>query len=927
MKARRRLIPQFMGTLGIAGLLALTACSNDSPQSLIASGKQFIEKKDYKAAAIQFKSALQLDPRSADARLLLGEALLSAGDPVGASVELSKALDQQVASEKVLPLLSRAMVLSGDYKNLTTLYGELVLPDKAATAALKANVATAWGALGDRDKTTAAITAALQAVPDFGAAQILNARVLAGKRSFDEAQALVDKIIARDDSQYEAWLLRGEILLVGKNDPKGAEAAFRKALALERTYVPAHLALISLRLRERNMAGVKAQASELKAVLPQHPQTLFVDAQIAFAERNLTQAREICQQLLRMAPNHVGVLQIAGSVEGALGSLVLAETYFNKALQINPVLPVARRNLAQVYLRLGQPDKALAAVQPMLADADVSAEALSVAGEAVLRMGDARTAEALFVRASQVNPDDTRVRTAVALSRMVSGDPNTALAELETLAASSQETFADQALISARMKRKEYSAALAAVDGMIKKQPDNAAPHEMRGRVLLALRDYTAARSSFEQALKLDPAYFAATANLAAIDVYDKKPEQAKRRFEDVIKTDPRNHYASMALAELRLRYNAPMEEVQKILTDAIRATPSEAGPRLQLIDLMLRKRQYKDALALAQDAVAAMPNDQRVIDAAGRAQLEAGDVEQATNTFRRLAGMTPNSGLAYSRLADVYRTAGKRDAAITALKKSLEIEPQLASSQLGLIELLVAANRSKEALELARTIQQQRPRNLAGYSFESMIHMRVKATDAALVAARKGLTATNDPSAAQFLYSSLMQAGQRAEAERLEVSWMKAHPEDARFEYHVAITAMAREDLDTAEARLTRVVGKWPNAPLALNNLAWVLVKKGKPGAVAIAERALAQLPDNAAVIDTLAMALAADKQFDKALVQQKRAVELEPNQPKLKLQLARIAMQAGDKALARKELEQLKALGSTFAEQGQVEQLMKAL
>jgi Flp pilus assembly protein TadD len=108
---------------------------------------------------------------------------------------------------------------------------------------------------------------------------------------------------------------------------------------------------------------------------------------------------------------------------------------------------------------------------------------------------------------------------------------------------------------------------------------------------------------------------------------------------------------------------------------------------------------------------------------------------------------------------------------------------------------------------------------------------------------------------------------------------------------------------------------------------LAWVLAVQNKPGGVEFAQRAVALMPDKGALVDTLAMALAAEKQFDKALSTQKRAVELSPDDNGLRLNLARIALQAGDKALARTELDRLQALGPGFAFRDEVVKLAKSL
>jgi Flp pilus assembly protein TadD len=278
--------------------------------------------------------------------------------------------------------------------------------------------------------------------------------------------------------------------------------------------------------------------------------------------------------------------------------------------------------------------------------------------------------------------------------------------------------------------------------------------------------------------------------------------------------------------------------------------------------------------------------------------------------------------------LADVYKAAGKRPAAETALRKALEIEPGLPAVHEALANLMLSSNRTREVLDLARTMQQINPTDAAGYAFEAVVHLRLKALDAAMTAFQRGLAVKgHDPALARMYYISLTKANRNAEADKYAATWLKDHPDDVAFDYQVAVTAITRDDLDQAETRLIRVVGKRPNHPLALNNLAWVLAVRGKAGGVAHAQKAVDLMPDKPALIDTLAMALAAEKQFDKALTTQKRAVELSPDDNGLHLNLARIAIQAGDKVLARTEVDRLLALGPGFAFRDEVLKLAKSL
>ena len=112
-----------------------------------------------------------------------------------------------------------------------------------------------------------------------------------------------------------------------------------------------------------------------------------------------------------------------------------------------------------------------------------------------------------------------------------------------------------------------------------------------------------------------------------------------------------------------------------------------------------------------------------------------------------------------------------------------------------------------------------------------------------------------------------------------------------------------------------------------ALNNLAWVLTAQGKPGAVAHAQRANDLSPNRPTLMDTLALALTGEKQFPKALEVQRKAIEVAPGDMGLRLGLAKIAIVAGDKALAKTELDKLATMGTKLPFHAEVLRLLKTL
>ena len=908
-------------------LSVLSACDGRSTASLVSSGKELSAKREHAAAVIQFKSAVQQSPDVIELRLLLGQAMLAAGDAAGAEIEFVRALEAKTPPGQVLPLLAKAMVMQGDYKKLVLTYGTTSLSDKPAQAAFQTQLAIAWSALFDRAKTEAALAAAIAAVPDYGPATLLRARFLAGKKQFSDASKLVEAVLARDPTDHEAWQLRGELHNATGN-AAGAEEAFRKALALDKTFIPAHQSLVAVQLKKQDVAGARKQAELLRTVAPLHPTTAYIDASIAYVAGEFARARELAQRLLLVAPDQVNIVMLAGAIEDKLGSVAQAAAYFGKVLSFNPELTPARLNLAEAEIRLGQYGKALETLKPLTTANSNEARAFGLAANAEMRQGNAEAAERLFLRASKIEPGDVQLQTAAIAARLGFGDPSAVLGELQTLAESSKEAYADEALFAARVKRGEFDAALIALDGLSRKRPGLAAHTELRGRVLLAKRDFSAARLAFEQAYKADPGLVGALGSLVAMDLDEKQPLRAIERLQAVISASPQNAAAIVLLADVKAKQGASAAEVTKLLASAVSAAPTWPEPRLRQINFALQKRNFKDALTLARDALAALPGNTQILETAGRAQLQAGDTEQALSSYRRLAGTMPNAAMPYLRLSEAYAAGGKAEQAENSINKALELEPGNPDAQSALFDYLTATGRRRNALEHVQRIRSAQPNAAFVYAMEAALHVKAKNPEAALAALRAGLAKTGSSDLAGRQFSLLVELGRNAEADRFASAWIKQHPQDAAFEYLMSVQEIAKGDFRTAETRLKRVVAVYPSNTLVLNNLGWVMVQNGSAkSALPLLQQAIQMAPDAAALHDTLAFALAADKQFARALEVQKRAVAMAPEDNQLRLGLGRIAIQAGDKALARTELLRLQALGASFAGQAAVGNLLQGL
>ena len=915
-----------LSAVALATAVLLAACGGPSEADLLASARTFVDKQDHRAAVIQLKSLLQKNGQLAEARYLLGRSLLEQGDVAAAALELRKAADLKFDPAKVSPLLAKALLAQGDNGAVTGQFANVKLPDANAQADLSVAVATAHLAQRQDDQAEAAIAEALQAAPQHIPARLLRARMLADKQQIDQAKALVEQVLANDANAGDAWMLKGELALNIDKDRKAAIESFRKAVTAKPTLLAAHVAIVTTLFLEGDSAAATTQVAEMKKHYPNHPRTKFFEAELAFNAKDYKAARDHIRPVVQALPNNALALQLAGAAEFRLGGLAQAETYLAKALQLSPDLPIAQRMLAQVYLRTGQPQKALTTIDPVLTR-NPGPGALQLAAEAHLQLGDAKKAEQLYERASKLKPDDPRIRTALALSQFGKGNTDSAINELESIAGTDSGALADLALVSAHLRKQEVDKALKAIDALEKKQPDKPLAPMLRGRVLVLKKDIDGARAQFQKALSIDKVYFPAVAGLAALDLASNKPTEARKHFDDLIKADPDNIPAKQALAALLTRTGHTGDEVAKLLAEAVKKNPNDVRAQLMLINFHLERREAKQAIEAARTASQTLVDHPDILMAQGRAYLAANDMQQAVTTFNRLAVTQPKSPQPHLGLADANLALKDRPSAVRNLKRALELEPRLVQARRGLVAIALAERQPTEALDLARAVQKDLPTEAVGHVLEGDVETYRKNLKAALAAYQQGLRKANPQEASTRTHNTLVALGQTAEAEQFAQRWINDHPQDAVFPFYLADRALAARDYATAETRYRKVVELQPNNALALNNVAWLMVQQSKPGAVAFAEKANQLLPGRPPLMDTLASALAAEKQVPRALELQKQAVERSPEDGSLRMNLAKLYLLSEQKGMARSELEKIERLGRKYPNQDEVSKLLKTL
>ena len=903
---------------------ALFGCSGSSPEEMLASAKTQLARGDAKSASIQLKNALQIDPSLAEARFLLGRALLDTDDPGAATIELAKAGELQYPIDELAPVMAKALLQQGQFKKVIDDFAALELSSPRAVADLKASVAGAYTALGNLAAAASELTTALKAQPDYLPALLAEVRLLAARGDGDGALKLVDEALRKSPSDLEALLLRGDLLL-RRGDTGRATAAYRSALESRPDSMPAHVGLLTALLAQGDMKSAHQALAALKKIRPLQGHTLYFEAQLALRDGDYKLAEAISQQLLKAAPDNPRLLQLSAGIAYRKGNLIQAEKDLDKVLRAVPNLVPARQLLARTYLRMGRSDKVLEVLQPILGQG-ADANTLTVAASAHMQQLNIAKAEDLYSQALRLDPGNLRSRTALALSHLTAGKTDIGIGELDAIAGNDPGTTADMELIAAHLRKRDFDNALKAIDRLDAKDPGKAIAHSMRGGVMMLKGDLGAARQSFERALSIDATFYSALENLVNLELRESKPDQAEQRLVKFLKAQPTDARALISLATLRTNAGKSRSEIEPLLTRAITNNPTDIAPRVTLINYFASRKDFNAALDVARAGVIALPDSPDLLQSLGRMQLLAGDANQALSSLSKLAALQPKSAQPHLDIADVHVSAKNYDAAVQSIDRALVIAPNLITAQQKMISVQIAANRYAEATKVAKLVQKQRPQSHVGYLFEGEIEALQRNWKAAAVAFRSALDrSAQDVHIATKLHAALQSANDRVGADSVARNWREQHPEDAVFAFYLGKLAYARRDYQTAAAEFARVTKVQPENGAAINNLAYSLLQLRRPEALEYAQKLNKLKTDNPPYMHTLAEVLLANGRVKEAVMIQSKVVVMQPQNASMRLALARMHLAADDKPSARRELARLAELGDKFARQGEVAKMLE--
>lgn len=846
---------------GPASAVTETELSNE----FVADARKFIEEGDTRGAIVELKNALQSDPSNLSARLLLGEIYVDAGKGPAAEKELRKVWENGINLERVLVLLGRAYLMQGKYqKVLDDIIGGNFEPEVEAGILLARGHAHLG--LGEADQALESLRQASELRPDDARIHVGFARILIGQRKLEEAEKKVDLGLALDPNLVEALVIKGELRRLARDNGSALEN-FSKAITVDGNSIMARLGRAAVSVKsDRADEALK----DLELVLeksPKHPLANYLAALIEARKKDFAVANERLTGLGAIIDNHLPSNFLLGALHYLDAEYEQALERLGRFLDGVPGHVTARKLMGATQIRKRQAAQAVTVLEPALETAPNDVQLLALLGSAYMQVGEFTKGTELFERTAAASPDATGIRTQLALSRLATGEAEKAIEDLESvIELDADATQAGILLTLTHLRSRDFEAAFEVADRLRENDEDNPLYVNLMGAALLGEGDTASARDTFNKALALDPDYFPAEMNLAQIDIRERKYVEAKQRYESIVERDRDNLPVMNALAKLAVAEHRDQDAV-KWFERARAAHPQAAAPRIRLVNLYIRMRESAKAMAVALELDQFAHNNPKAVDALGRAQAAAGEMNSAVGTFKRLVELTPSSAEAHHRLAAALVAADELPKARDLLLRAIEINPDYAIAQAALVELEIRDERYDEALAIVDELREKRPDSPVPDVLAASIKMNIGDFGEAAVLLERALEMKKHPAIARRLHSAHARAGNMDAAIAVLENWVAENPRDQAMKISLAAAYLEGGRYDESIASHEEILAQDGDNPVILNNLAWLYHKLDDPRGLEFARQAYKIAPNSPEVVDTLGWILVQTGENDRGL------------------------------------------------------------
>jgi Tfp pilus assembly protein PilF len=667
--------------IAIIAVLFLSGCANPAEKRarFVETGKRFLDKKDYARATLQFRNAIQVAPKDAEAHYELALAYLGMGATQQAVGELNKAA---ALDPKHLPTqLKLAELMAASDSKETVEEARKRVEGVLATTPDDAEALTTLALtnlrLGESQNAEQDLIKALQEAPASLKSSMLLASIKLYQKDMAGAEQVMKDAVAKDPKSKDAAMALGRLYRILRRNPE-AEAQFQRAIQIDpKDGAP----LIEL--------GATQMASGRKDL----------------AEQVYRKAAALPGSQYRTT--HAQFLLSEGRTDEAIAEL--------KNLMAKDAKDRESRNLlVGVYVATNRLPEATKILSDVLAKNSKDVDALFARARIRVMAGQYADAQKDLLTVLNYRSDLAQAHHLLARVYLAQGSMGAYRQELEEAIRRDPEYLnARLEMASVLMNSNAAQAALNLMDQTPAAQKNNVLAIVQRNGALMGLGRWDEAGKGIEEGLKISRSPDLLIQE-ASLKMQRKDPAGARKSVEEALTLAPENVRA-LAVLVGTYRAQGQAEAGLRGIQEHAARYPKSASVQLYLGAVFMAGGRRAEARAAFEAAKAADPNSAEADLSLARLDLIEKQPEDARKRLTAILGRNGASTPAHQMLAEIEFQAGNSTAAIAQFRKVLEKDPRNIIALNGLAyQLADQANQPDEALKYAQQAKEMAPQDPA---------------------------------------------------------------------------------------------------------------------------------------------------------------------------------------------------------------------
>ncbi|TCO74335.1 XrtA/PEP-CTERM system TPR-repeat protein PrsT [Chromatocurvus halotolerans] len=904
----------------------LGACSSpETEQELLARASTALEAGNINAATVDIKTALQKNPDSGAARLLLGEAYMRQRDPAAAVTEFRRAVENQGGIESHVRYAQARAELGETGSLLAAQAGES--PPGSEDARYQAAVARAHSLNGDFDAAREALDRALSIDGDNPYVQVTEALLLLreGSGTFDGAEILA-RVTEAFPENDEAWSLRADVARFEKDFASAAQW-YAKAADINPFRMTERLRLVLSLIELGDTDAASKRLAELEKVMPDHPGVNFSRGRMLVEAGRYEEGLQALSQVLSVLPNHAATLYIAATANIQQGNLATGQRQLTKLVRDQPGNVPARLQLASLTLRQDDPRSAERMAREVLKENSMNIAAMRILAMALASQGQYAESAQVYQEVAALLPDSAQDRAGLGAAQLMSGEAEVGTQGLKQAVAMDPGNMSlRERLIELYLAQGDGRSARDAVAEYLTVAKDQDRSRAFAAGVALQLGDEAKAKKLFEAVTANDSGNIAANSGLAILALRAGRFDEGRAYFNAALKAHPGDARTLMNLAVLE-EQAGDMAAMVAALEQAVTADGSALEPRLALARYRLGQERPQEATRLLEAVRAEYPDEFDLHQLLARSYLAQEETSSAASSGRQMLRLRPEDPATLAQVARIEQLDGRPQKAAELVEKALVSAPDNVALRKLFVEILLA----EEELDRALSELQKLPSAVREEPMVMAIEGRLalaqgRPADAERLFQR--LFDTNPGRASLLLLSSAKWAkGEPREGKAVLENWLQDNPDDNVIRNELAARELVLGNNDAARKHYEILLAAAPENPTVLNNLAWLSRETAPEKALDYAQKAVEHSSGDIQMLDTLAMVQRSLGNVEEALMLSDRILGSgERMGPELEYHRALILLDAGLTPDAVRVLESL-AGGAAFPQQAEARELLDSL